>query len=218
MRRKLAKFESNKENPLVIEPEKPIAKTIKGNWSKDFFGNEQPITLELACGAGEYTTGLGNAFPNRNFIGVDIKGDRIWQGIENATAKNLKNVGFLRTRIHFIENFFAPKEVDQIWIVFPDPQIQKNRVRRRLSHPVFLEKYRNICTDQAEIHLKTDNLPFFEYTLEVLKDQKITDLSYTFDLYQSPMLAEHFGIQTRYEKQFMAQGFKINYLKFRFLK
>ncbi|TAE00066.1 MAG: tRNA (guanosine(46)-N7)-methyltransferase TrmB [Bacteroidetes bacterium] len=218
MRRKLAKFEENKQNPYILEPEKPIYETIKGNWQKEFFKNQQPITLELACGAGEYTTGLGGIFPDRNFIGVDIKGDRIWQGIENATNKNLKNVGFLRTKIHFIEKFFEKGEVDQIWIVFPDPQLQTNRVRRRLTNPVFLEKYRNICTENAQIHLKTDNLPFFNYTLEVLKDQKITDLVYTHDLYQSVMLADHFGIQTRYEKHFMAKGFKINYLNFRFLK
>lgn len=215
-RKKLERFAENAVAHNMVEIQKPIYQTIKGNWHSQQFGNPNPITLEVGCGRGEYTTGLASVFPERNFVGVDIKGARLWKGSQVAIAENLQNVAFLRTHIQNIEDFFAPHELDQIWITFPDPRPKGADEHRRLTHPRFLEMYARMLSKGGWVHFKTDSEPLFDYTLEVLADTKILNLAYTKDLYQSPMHAEHYGIYTTYEKMFTAKGFKINYLKFQF--
>ncbi|TAF64818.1 MAG: tRNA (guanosine(46)-N7)-methyltransferase TrmB [Cytophagales bacterium] len=217
-RKKLIRFAENKDEPLMLQAEKPLYHQIKGKWNELFFQESKPLVVELACGRGEYSVGLAEKYKEKNFIGVDIKGDRMWKGCQAARDKGLTNVGFLRTMIQNIEQFFAPEELSEIWITFPDPRPKKNDARRRLTHPRFQEMYRKLVSTQNLIHLKTDNLGLFEYTLEVLQQQPIQNLRYTYDLSQSEMLHWHEGIQTRYEKIFSAKGFKINYLQYSFQK
>lgn len=215
-RKKLPRFADNEKAFNVIQPGKPLYENIKGKWNSDFFKNEKPIVLELGCGRGEYTVGLARHFPEKNFIGTDIKGSRIWKGSQVAIEENLENVAFLRTYIQNIHEHFAANEVSEIWITFPDPRPRESDERRRMTHPRFLAMYQQIIKPEGIIHLKTDNRPLFEYTLAVLKDIEIKDLEYTFDLYSSPMNQEHFGIKTTYEAKFTELGYDINYLKFRF--
>ncbi|EAY29310.1 tRNA (guanosine(46)-N7)-methyltransferase TrmB [Microscilla marina] len=216
-RNKLERFKQNEENPNVVQPGKPLYDTIKGKWREEFFKNDRDIVLELACGRGEYTVGLAQAYPDRNFVGVDIKGDRIWKGSQFATQNGLQNVGFLRTFIQNIEQYFAPGEVNEIWVVHPDPRPKDSDERRRLTNARFLTMYKNLLTTDGWLHFKTDNAGLFEYTLEVLKDWKIKDFEFTRDLYkEEKLLAQHHDIKTRYELKFVAEGHKIHYLKFRF--
>ncbi len=214
-RQKLKKFADNKSRTNILEPDKPLYDTIKGNWNS-FFENQNDLVLELACGRGEYSTGLAPFFPEKNFIGIDVKGDRLWFGSNVAIEQNLKNVAFLRGEILQLEKFFEVEEVSEIWITFPDPRPKIRDEKRRVTHSRFLNLYKKLLKKNGLIHLKTDNKPLFDFTLDVLKDYKIKDLVYTHDLYSSPLLEEHFGIQTKYEKKFMKEGFTINYLKFRF--
>lgn len=216
-RKKLLRFAENGQAHNVIEAQKPIYKEIKGQWHAHQFGNDFPITLEVGCGRGEYTTGLAQVFPERNFIGVDLKGGRIWKGSQVAIEAGLQNVAFLRTHIQNLEEFFAPQELAEIWITFPDPRPKGSDEHRRLTHPRFLEMYRKLLIKGGWVHFKTDNEPLFDYTLEVLQEQPITNLAYTKDLYTSPLNADHYGIKTTYEQKFTAQGFKINYLRFQFV-
>ncbi len=214
MRKKLKRFQDNTESRNVIEPGKDIFENIKGKWN-EFFANEFPITLELACGRGEYTVGLARNISDRNFIGVDIKGARIWKGSSIAKAEKLDHVAFLRTQIDHIEKFFEKGEVDEIWITFPDPQPRESDEKRRLTHPAFLDRYKNILRKAGTIHLKTDSKSLFDYTMEVLSSRDdVKDLIHTYDLYHSEWLDDHYDIQTRYELKFLKQGFKINYLRF----
>lgn len=216
-RSKTAKFDYNKTAPNVIEPEKELYDKIKGNWNSVFFKNDNPIILEVGCGKGEYTVGMAEKFPNKNFIGSDIKGDRICVGSRNAIEKELHNVGFMRTQIQQIENFFTPNEVDEIWITFPDPRPKDRDIKRRLSGPSFMEIYESILKPNGIVHFKTDSLPLFEYTLEeVLPNLDVKNLVSTKDLYESDLLDDIRGIKTHYEKLFSAKGFKINYLRFNF--
>ncbi|MCC5920125.1 MAG: tRNA (guanosine(46)-N7)-methyltransferase TrmB [Cyclobacteriaceae bacterium] len=216
MRTKLIRFESNADNPLIYEPGKDNIKDIKGNWHKKAFGNDHPITLELACGRGEYTVGLSQVFPERNFIGIDIKGERIWKGADQIVANGSTNAVFLRTHITSLESFFARNEVSEIWIVFPDPRPKSRDARRRLTHPRFLDIYRNICRKGAWVNLKTDNTPLFDFTLDLLsKERGIKDLVYTRDLYRSELLLEHYAITTRYEKLWTQKGENIKFMRFR---
>lgn len=218
-RKKLKRFEENQNMNNIIEESKDIFTKIKGNWNT-FFENDKPIVLELACGNGEYTLGLAKQFPDKNFIGVDLKGDRIWNGGNYAQKNGLTNVAFLRGQILHLDQFFAENEVSEIWIVFPDPRPRDRDIRRRLTSPRFLKVYQHISKKGALIRLKTDNTQFFEYTLELLASDEhintIKNLSYTNDLYQSDMLEEHFGIKTRYEKIWTERGEKIKYLRFGF--
>jgi tRNA (guanine-N7-)-methyltransferase len=217
MRKKLVKFQANHDAPNVLEMGKPLYETIKGKWREEFFKNTNPVCLELACGRGEYTVGQARLFPERNYVGVDIKGDRIWKGSSAALEEGLTNVGFVRTQILLLEKFFDACEVEEIWIVFPDPRPRDRDEKRRLTHPRFLEMYKRIARPDAWIRLKTDNTGLFEYTLEVLKSRTdIRDLEFTFDLYHSELLPEAHGIRTKYEHLFEAQGHDIKYLKFRF--
>lgn len=215
-RRKLAKFEENYLRKNVIEQRKSIYDQIKGNWNKEVFKNDNPIVLELACGNGEYSTGMASIFPDKNFIGVDIKGDRLWNGSTEAIDNELNNVAFLRCQILNLPNFFEKNEVDEIWIVFPDPRPRSRDAKRRLTHSRFLNIYQNILKNGGWLRFKTDSFPLFEYTLEELEGIKTSDLEYTKDLYNSDLIEEHYGINTRYEKMFSKKGFKINYLKFKF--
>ena len=218
MKRKQERFRIIEENPNVIEPSKPAYQTIKGHWRKEFFKNENPITLELACGRGEYTVGLSKLFPEKNFIGVDIKGERIWKGSMTALQEQLHNAAFLRTQILLIDNFFEPGEVNEIWLTFPDPRPRKRDIKRRLTSPRFIEIFKRLLQKGGYVRLKTDNTKLYEYTLEQIQMRSdITDLASTADVYNSSLENECFGIKTRYEQEFSQKGEKIKYLRFRFV-
>ena len=189
---------------------------LYGKWKQEFFKNHHPIILELGCGRGEYTVGLAQSNPEKNYIGVDIKGNRIWAGAKFALDHRLGNVAFVRTRIDFIECCFAPDEVDEIWITFPDPQPNKPRIRKRLTHELFLSRYRKLLKKGGLVHLKTDNTGFYAYTLDVITQNNLDLLYATADLYAyNPSGKEELTtIQTYYEQLFSAKGEKIKYCCF----
>lgn len=217
MKNKLERFRIVAERDNVLERGKDIFLKIKGNWCSDYFKNSNPITVELACGRGEYTIGLAEKFPQRNHVGVDIKGDRIWKGSGWAIEKNLKNVGFLRTNVLMLMDFFQPGEIDELWITFPDPRPRKRDVKRRLTNPRFLEIYKPLIRPGGYLKFKTDNTALFNYTLEELSlRDDIDDLRYTHDLYADEMRPECWDIKTRYEEMFTAKGESIKYLRFKF--
>lgn len=185
---------------------------LKGNWATQIFGNQNPVILELGCGKGEYTVQLGEKYPGTNFIGIDIKGARLYTGAKQALAKGLKNVAFLRTNIEAIDRFFAPGEVAEIWLTFPDPQMKKTS--RRLTSSFFLERYRRILQPNGIIHLKTDSNFQFTYTSELVHLNEFEILSETRDLYESEYLNDLLQIKTFYEKQWLDRGIKIKYIAF----
>jgi tRNA (guanine-N7-)-methyltransferase len=187
---------------------------LKGNWSEKFFGNKQPIVLELGCGKGEYTVGLAKKYPEKNFIGMDIKGARIWRGAKTAIEENLNNVGFLRMRIEQITSFFATNEISEIWITFPDPQEKKNRAMKRLTSSRFLPRYKQFIKPGGLIHLKTDNSLLFEYTCSLCAHNNLKVLKSTANLYQTENDQNLLSIQTFYESQFLAKNIPIKYLCF----
>lgn len=191
-------------------------KEFKGNWAKKHFGNEKPIVLELACGKGEYTVNLAKHFPDKNFIGVDSKGNRIWRGAKTALEENIDNVAFLRIQIEHILDYFAEAEVSEIWITFPDPQPQLSREKKRLTFPSFLDRYKVILKESGIMHLKTDNDQLHLYTVDVLETLNHRILAKTEDLYHSEILDEILQIKTFYEKKYLAVGKNINYLKWTF--
>lgn len=188
---------------------------LKGKWRDEFFKNSNPLILELGCGKGEYTVKLSEIYPEKNFIGVDIKGNRMWIGAKYAMEKNLPNVMFLRTRIEFIASFFEPEEVDEIWITFPDPQEKSRRENKRLTSPVFLDKYRKFLKKNGIIHLKTDNSLLYNYTLELTQKNNYKVFVHTDNLYNSEHAEKTYGIKTHYEQLFLAEGKPIHYLQFR---
>ncbi|MBL7834962.1 MAG: tRNA (guanosine(46)-N7)-methyltransferase TrmB [Cyclobacteriaceae bacterium] len=217
MKRKLERFKVIESQPNVVEPTKEFYHSIKGNWNKDFFKNDNPITVELACGRGEYTIGLAKLFPDRNYIGVDIKGERIWKGSTTATENNLTNAAFLRTMILLVENFFAEGEISEIWITFPDPRPRVRDIKRRLTSARFLSIYKRLLKPGGYVRLKTDNTGFYEFTLEELSQRDdIVDLTFTDDVYNSELRPECFDIKTKYEQMFAAKGERIKYLRFQF--
>ena len=217
MKRKLERFRIIETRDNVIERTKDIYDNIKGKWRSTYFKNDHPITLELACGRGEYSVSLAKRFPEKNFVGVDIKGERIWKGSTLALEHQLTNVAFLRTPILLIENFFDPGEIDEIWITFPDPRPRKRDVKRRLTSPRYMNIYKNLVKRGSYIRLKTDNTQLYSYTLEETQNRNdISDLRFTDDLYSSDLRQECFDIQTRYEEMFAAKGEKIKYLRFMF--
>ncbi len=217
MKRKLERFSIISERENVLQPGKELYFQVKGKWNEIYFKNNNPISIELACGRGEYTIGLANRFPDRNYIGVDIKGDRLWKGSTLAVEQNLNNVAFLRTQILLIENFFESGEVDEIWLTFPDPRPRKIDVRRRLTNSRFLIMYKSLLKPGGYFRFKTDNTDLFEYTLEEIQNRSdITDLKFTNDLYSSDLRDECFDIKTKYEEMFAAKGEKIKYLRCRF--
>lgn len=188
---------------------------LKGKWNKDFFKNDAPIVLELGCGMGEYTVGLAEKYPNKNFIGIDIKGARMWQGASKALEKQLNNVGFLRIRIEWIEECFSSNEVSEVWITFPDPQIKKRRSTKRLTHPLFLKKYSNILVNDGVLHLKTDSEFLYGFTLGVISADSHHLVDATNDLYSSLQKRDHMEIKTHYEQKFLDIGKPITYIKFK---
>jgi tRNA (guanine-N7-)-methyltransferase len=216
-RKKLVRFAQNKVNPNVVQAGKPIFDQIKGQWNAVQFSNDQPLIVELACGRGEFTLGLGRQYPNQNFIGVDIKGSRIWKGSSSATAEGIHTVAFLRTQIQQLQDFFAPGEISELWITFPDPFPRDGDEKRRLTSPKFLEMYKQLVKPGGLIHFKTDNTGLYEYTDLVLNDRPDCQIHFnTADFYESELRDAHHGIKTRYEKIFSDKGEKIKYIQFSF--
>jgi tRNA (guanine-N7-)-methyltransferase len=213
---KLQKFEDMSGYPHVFQYPFSVLQEkgfeMKGRWNEIFFRNNHPIVLELGCGKGEYTVGLGKLFPEKNFIGVDIKGARIWSGAKQALEDRMANVAFLRTHIELINHFFAPGEVSEIWITFPDPQMAK--VNKRMTSTRFMKLYREILNDKGLIHLKTDSNFMFTYTCEMIKANHFPVLVETNDLYHSDLADEILSIQTYYEQQWLDRGLNIKYIRF----
>ncbi len=212
-RQKLNRFNQNQLAPNVIERGKTGYVTLRGRWNQDYFEKDQPITVELGCGKGEYTVGLAMQYPNRNFIGVDIKGDRIARGSQLALAAGLSNVAFLRTDVRYLDEFFTADELAELWITFPDPQLRDRREKHRLTHPDFLGMYARFLQPSGLLHLKTDNAPFYAYTLGTLSTANFRLTQATTDLYASPLNEIHQNIRTTYEAIFFAKGFTIHYLQ-----
>lgn len=188
---------------------------LKGNWHKDFFHNDNPIVLELGCGKGEYTVGLARNNPQKNFIGIDIKGARLWRGLNTAKDESLANVAFIRSRIEMIEHYFSTDEVSEIWITFPDPQPRKTRERKRLTSPWFLAKYKLFLLKDGIIHLKTDSDLMYEYTCEMIENEQHIALFSTNDLYATAEPMDVKNIRTFYEQRWLNEGLTIKYVAFR---
>ena len=212
---KLKRFAENAQRTDIVEPGKDTFGALRGRWQADFFRNEHPITLEMGCGKGEYTVGLAARYPERNFIGLDIKGERMHRGSTLAEEQGLTNVGFLRTRAETLLEHFGPGELDEIWITFPDPRPRLGDAKRRLTAPRFLELYRQVLRPGGLVHLKTDSDSLFQYTLELLQERQAPGLVFTHDLYQTPEMLPHaHDIQTTYERKYREQGVPIKYLHF----
>ena len=186
---------------------------MKGNWHR-FFGNNHPVTLELACGKGEYALGLARLHPDKNFLGVDLKGNRMWVGAKTAIADGLTNVGFLRSQIERIDEYFNEGEVEEIWITFPDPQLRTSRAKKRLTHPRFLKLYQKIMGSKGIVNLKTDSPDLYHFTKMVINLFELPLLSDYDDLYLKNDLSEEMLIKTHYEKLDIAGSSRIHYLRF----
>jgi tRNA (guanine-N7-)-methyltransferase len=213
-RRKLSHYQFSAEAANVIEAGKPLYTTIKGKWKTLYFQNQNPIVLELACGKGEYTIGLGKQFPEKNFIGMDIKGDRIARGSQVATEAGLGNVAFLRAGIQYSDEFFEENELDEIWLIHPDPQVRERDEAKRLTNQSFLDNYARYLKKGGMFYLKTDSTFLYEYSLSTLEHSgKYKIIEHTEDLYHSPLLSEHYGVRTHYEKIFVAKGYTIKFIK-----
>lgn len=203
----------------TLEPNPQDAFPLKGKWHAEYFKNDHPIVLELGCGKGEYAVGLAKHYPNKNFIGVDIKGSRMWVGAKEAIDDGLKNVAFLRTKIDFIESYFDQNEVTEIWLTFSDPQPIKPR--KRLTSEQFVKRYRSILQPGGLVHLKTDSDVLFESTEEQINEHKYDVVELTWDLYKSipedldPTIRDILHIKTHYEQLFTAKGSVIKYCSFR---
>ncbi len=217
---KLKRFNENATFANVIQPTREeITEEVfelKGKWNSDFFKNENPIVLELGCGKGEYSVGLAQRYPNKNFIGIDIKGARFWRGAKTAIEENINNVGFLRLQIELIEKCFAKEEVDEIWITFPDPQIKYKRTKHRLTNTNFLKNYYGILKKSGVIHLKTDSEFMHGYTLGLLHGEGHEVLYSNHNIYKNEGSPEEvLSIQTFYESQYLEVGKPITYIKFK---
>ena len=202
--------------PHVFEYPYSVAENVpfemKGKWHENFFKNNNPIVLELGCGRGEYTVGLGRMFPDKNFIAVDIKGARMWSGATESISEGLTNVAFLRTNIEIIERFFAEGEVSEIWLTFSDPQMKK--ATKRLTSTYFMNRYRQFLKPDGIIHVKTDSNFMFTYTRYMIEENKLPVLFITEDLYHSNLVDDILGIKTYYEQQWLDRGLSIKYIKF----
>jgi tRNA (guanine-N7-)-methyltransferase len=221
---KLRRFEENRSFKCLYQPEfeEVFRKDyhLKGRWHADYFKNDNPVVLELGCGRGEYTVGLSRRYKEKNFIGVDVKGARLWRGAKSVTEEGISNAAFLRTRIEFIEWLFGPEEVSEIWITFADPQIRRDN--KRLTAPMFLERYQKFLKDGGVVHLKTDSPYLHEYTLAMAEKNNLEILNLVKDVYKSieeevisGERAELLSIKTHYEEQFLEQGHPITYMSFR---
>ncbi len=211
--KKLIRFEAIKQFENVLE----YPENMQGNWHT-FFKNDNPITLELACGKGEYAVGLGKMYPNRNFIGIDIKGNRIWRGAKTAIEQGLTNVAFLRTEIDKINNFFKADEISEIWITFPDPQLRTGKAKKRLTHPKFLRLYQQLLQPNGLVNLKTDSPDLYNFTKTVIELYGLELLINYNDAYKIPTITEELKIKTHYEGLDIAQSSRIHYLQFRLNK
>jgi tRNA (guanine-N7-)-methyltransferase len=214
-KKKLIHFQENLTFPHLFQPgykEVQSGFHLRSQWNHAFFKNQNPVVIELGCGKGEYTVGLAAKYPKKNFIGIDFKGSRLWRGCKTVLEQGLKNVAFVRTRVDYLENLFGPREISEIWITFPDPQPGKER--KRLTAPLFLNKYKTILTNDGIIHLKTDNQFFFDYSLEIVNEFKHHLLFATEDLYNSGLQEDVIQIQTYYENIWLKEGKRIYYMKF----
>lgn len=217
-KKKLSRFTELEHFDRVFQPpfEEAFQKDyyLKGNWNKEVFRNDSPIILELGCGKGEYTVGLARNHTDCNYLGVDIKGARIWQGARTIHEEELTNAAFLRTRIEMIGSFFARSEVDELWITFPDPQEKRRRLKKRLTGALFLNRYRQFLKDNGIVHLKTDNRQLFQDTLELARYNALTVEQSSQDIYREDWEGDMVSIQTYYEKRFLAEGHPIHYIRF----
>ena len=215
---KLKRFRELESLDKVIQPDfdEVFHKNyrLKGRWTTEVFGNDRPLVLELGCGGGEYTLGLARKYAERNFLGLDIKGARIWKGATAARKEGLDNVAFLRTRIDFISSFFARNEVEEIWITFPDPQERRRRLKKRLTGALYLNYYRQFLRDGGLVHLKTDNLKLYQYTLELARRNNLKIGPHSEDISSSGWDNEITAIKTYYESCFAAEGTPIKYISF----
>jgi len=207
--KKLIRFEAIKSFPNVLQ----YPEGMQGKWNA-FFNNDNPVTLELACGKGEYTVALARLYPGRNFIGVDLKGNRIWSGAKKALDEGLKNVAFLRTQIESITGYFAEGEVSEIWITFPDPQLRMSKAKKRLTHPRFLRLYKKIMKEGSFIHLKTDSPDLYNFTSLVAELYELNIAESYSDVYAEPDIHQDLKIKTYYESLDIAGSNKVHYLKF----
>lgn len=217
-KRKLERYHALHDLDNVIELEDYSPDTIsahRGRWCESVFGNDQPLILELACGKGDYTLALAEHYPAINFVGVDIKGDRIWRGAIEANEKNLSNVRFLRIYIDHINNYFSSNEVDEIWITFPDPYLNEKKENKRLTSPVFLDRYRKLLKKGGRVNLKTDSPELFDFTLEVIRDQKLEILSFVDDVHGTDHTVPNMDILTYYERKHLAEGKRIFFVSYR---
>lgn len=218
---KLKRFKENEIFHNVIQPDRDELEKdlfyLKGSWNKLYFKNDKPIVLELGCGKGEYTIHLANLNPQKNFIGIDIKGARFWRGAKTALEDKINNVAFVRAQIELIDRLFAAQEVKEIWITFPDPQIKYKRTKHRLTNPSFLEHYQNILSTEGFVHLKTDSEFLHGYTLGVLNDDKYEICYAHHDIYNNSYAPEQaISVQTFYEKMYLDLNKPISYIKFKF--
>ena len=207
--KKLIRFEELKTFPNVLQYPEGMA----GNWNK-FWKNDNPVVLELACGKGEYAVGLGKLYPEKNFIGIDLKGNRIWVGAKKALEQNLKNVAFLRTQIDQISEYFSVNEIDSIWITFPDPQLRKSKAKKRLTHPKFLRLYQQFLIPGGLIHLKTDSPDLYAFTKLVIELYNCTLYTDYDDAYKEAGITKDLQIKTHYESLDIAGSNRIHYLCF----
>lgn len=218
---KLRKFSQMAKYPNVFQPtfdELKPGYNMKGQWKTNFFKNDNPLVVELGCGKGEYSFGLAKKYPNKNFLGVDVKGARMWKGSTDAIEEGLSNVAFLRTRIEFIEWCFDTDEVDEIWITFPDPQIKKKRAKNRLTHPTFLKRYSSFLKKEGLIHLKTDSQFLHGYTLGIIEGHQHHLEDAEHDIYNAVLQRDNMEIKTHYEQLFLEKNMPISYLRFRLKK
>lgn len=214
---KLRRFAENETFPNLIQPYvtyPPVDHSLKGKWHENFFQNQLPIVLELGCGRGEYTVNLAEKFPEKNFIGIDWKGARLWRGAKTGVEKNIKNMGFLRIQIENIASFFGPDEIDEIWITFPDPHLRESHDHKRLTSPRFLSLYRQFLKPGRFVNLKTDSRFLYDFTLDVIREQNLKIEIQTDHLYQSEYADDVLSIKTTYEKIWLKEGLNICYIKF----
>jgi tRNA (guanine-N7-)-methyltransferase len=217
-KRKLERYYALNDLDNVIELEDYSPETVsvhRGRWCEAVFGNDRPLILELACGKGDYTLALSERYPTINFIGIDIKGDRIWRGAVEAKEKELNNVRFLRIYIDHINNYFSNEEVDEIWITFPDPYLNEKKENKRLTSPVFLDRYRNLLKKGGRVNLKTDSPELFDFTMEVIREQKLEIVSFVDDVHGTEHDVPNLDILTYYERKHLEEDKTIFYVSFK---